>query len=355
MLVAFRSQHLPAGNTALVHAKEDAQQHREAQQGANQHHVAINRKADYEQNDQDVEQAQQQHGADLLEAHGQDAVVNMVFVGGEGRTAGHHPQGEHAQSIEQRHKQNTHRYGGRSRAERLPYAQAHLNELNGQHRYNKAANQRAGVAHENGGAVEVVAQEAQHAPNQADGHIHVVTEGRATVGVEIKPEGAGNNQHNRARQTVEAIDEVDGIGDTHNYCQGEGIAHSDGEGLDAQNALEAGDADVSHYHHNAGGQQLAHELLCHRHTYQVVLKPHEKQDDAARQQLLNAVRLIERSEDGEGRHEAGKYSYPAQAGREGLVHRAPIGRIEHILEVGNVDNGWHRKQRHQKGPHPGKT
>ena len=107
--------------------------------------------------------------------------------------------------------------------------------------HEQAQEQRAGIAHEGPGRVEVVGQEADAHPEGDHGDERAEVVGREIAQVDeaqaVDGEGAGRDGHDPGGEPVEAVDEVDGVGDDDDPQRREQRRHV---GRQDQEAHEAG-------------------------------------------------------------------------------------------------------------------
>ena len=128
-----------------------------------------------------------------------------------------------------------------------------------------------GVPHKNLGGRPVIGQEADAAPGQGAGD-----DGHTWIGIDQGDDDqahAGDGRH-ASRQAVQAVNQIDGIGDEDNPEQG------DGDGQDAQipvpaqghQAAEKVDL-VAAQHRHSGSRQLHHQLFHSRQVVDVIKDP----------------------------------------------------------------------------------
>ena len=152
------------------------------------------------------------HGLVVVEPQPQQLVMHVVRIRAEQRPALAEALGHHHQRIDHRQPQQHQRSGGAHGAVRC------LHEQHRQHGHTETQELAAAVAHENSRRKRVEAEEAQQCAAQRDrDHGNARVAARASK----QEQRCGDQQRRTACQPVQAVREVDGVGDTQDEqsCQ----------------------------------------------------------------------------------------------------------------------------------------
>ena len=280
------------------------------------------------------------------EAHRQELVVDVRLVRQEGILAVADPPQHHADHVqrgdEQHAEGNQHRGTGY-----LVGSGTRIHAVFHREQAQQVAQQQAArVAHENlpapGGVPENVVGEKGN--QHADAHkSHQGVDPPAAVDEHTAEHGQGDHAQTGG-EAVDAVDQVDGVGDEDHQHQRQRDAEPGSDGVDAEQAVEVVDVQPRKGKHQ-GGQKLDHELLAVADTYQVVGNAHYVEQRQARgeQQQLGrhagkeqAVRgTVQQQAQGDEQAHAEQddreEAYAPQTGDQVTVNLAGIGHVEQTL------------------------
>ena len=290
------------------------------------------------------------HGRAGREAHGQELVVDVVLVRQEGVPAVAHAVQDDAYHVQRRDQQHAegHQHG---RAAGLGQRVARVHAVaHGEQAEQVAQHQAARVAHEDfpaaGGVAEDVVGEEGDEHADAD-------ESHQGVDPPVVPDeqAAEHGQRHHAQpggQPIDAVDEVDGVGDEHHQHQREGHADEGREHVDAEEPVEVVDVEPGEGEHQRG-EQLHDELLGVAHADEVVRHAHdvEQGESGSEQQQLGGhgrrQQLVQRpseqqaqpDEAAHAEEDDGEEAEPAQTRHEGVVHLPLVGHVEEPFAEGD--------------------
>ena len=213
----------------------------------------------------------------------------------------------------------------------------------GQHKAQKSG---AGVAHKNGGGIKVIGNKAHtgaHQRRQQD---------RADHGCRIRDQQQGDDEHsaggngrNACRQTVQAVDEVDGVGDGDDPDDRHGVGQPIRQGK-AHKMLDA--AAVKDYDDRRC--DLHAEFRQGRQGQNVVHHAQDHDDDRAQKNTLQLGAHVQILEDQDADDEAQEDSKAAHSGNGDMVHPALVLGDVHSADLFRQ----HLDQRRQRaGNHSG--
>ena len=255
-------------------------------------------------------------GPPLREPDVRETVMEVRAVRLVQRTPVLQPLGEDERRVHDRHGEHDQREEQGDGGRRFQEA------LHRERRENEAEQERSGVAHEDPGRIEVVAQE----PEARSGHDRR-EDRRLRVAQRERDHGkrrAGDRTDPRG-ETIHPVEEIDHVHDRDDPDEGQGDADPDGEVLDAEEGeREAVDRDPE-ADRDRGGEALAPELRPPVQAAEVVDDPDTGRDRGSEQD--SPVRPVQLQE-GERRHEdAEQERDPAQAGDRPDVQAPPLTRL----------------------------
>ena len=224
--------------------------------------------------------------------------------------------------------------------------------LDGHHRQDIPQEGGARVPHEDLGRVHVVGQEAQAPAGQGgheDGHIGLADHQGDDQ------QGHGADGGHAAGQAVQAVDEVDGVGDGHDPD------HRHGDGQPAQLPVQVrgehvgvGDGldHVAGEHRHQGGHDLHHEFEHGGQGVDVVKDAQHHDDHGAQQHAPHLGGQLQKEQHAE--QEAQEDGQPAHAGDGVVVHAAAVlGHVHRLHPDGQVFHHRRGHQGHHQGHHQG--
>ena len=318
------------------------------QQGA----VDVGHQQDVDQAEEAGHRHQADHGTTGRQADGKQLMMDVILVGLEGVAAIAQAVEHHPDDVERRQQQ-----GAEGDEEGVVRRDDHrrgiLAILDGQETEGIAQRQAARIAHEDlAGAVGIAENVVIEEGNEdAEG-------GGRKHGIAPQPfldEQAGENEQGypaqTGRQSVDTIDEVDGIGDEHHRENSKGNGDEVRQLMDAQQTVEVVDAQAGQ-REQAGTEDLYQELLAIADTDQVVGDAYQvehghaaNEEEHLGKEMLR-IRRCKRvtaqqtygKHQGVGEEDRRKERHTAQA-RNGLrVYFPLIGNIEQPLPDGDQEN-----------------
>ena len=243
----------------------------------------------------------------------------MTAVGAHDRFFIDQPSEDGEKSIENRHSQNQHRDRNGKQCRALDRAQY---GKGGEH---EAQKQRTAVSHKDLGRIKVKGQKAQRAAGNRQ-HCAGRLVGSVNVG------GVGYAQRNDRRgtgcQSVKAVDEIDGVGDTHDPDDGDHEAEHRAQLAVAlpEKVGDKLDADAVYIHHHRY-RQLADKLKPGRKPPDVVNDAQQVDEHAADHDINDPFIEAQKSQHAHGA--AHKDGQPAEARHGLVVHPASIAGYIH--------------------------
>jgi len=292
------------------------EQRREGREGEDHFQVRLEAHEVGAQHQRDLEHIDQQHRLAVCKAERQQAVVQVVVVGREGRAPGAQACQHHRERVDDRQPEQQQRQGR---------AEGRVVALRGEQRQcpdAEAEHLAAAVAHEDTGRVCVESQEAEHGAglDEGDGG-----DRRAARHGREQRDRAQAEQHQPPGETIESVGEVDGVGDADQEHEGDQCRDRGGERLESADS-ERADVDSADDHGEADGEHLAREFEAVPQREAVVPQAEEQEHRESEQQT--AHRRGQRHGEQQRREEPRGHGEPADPRhrcRVNLAGSRPIG------------------------------
>lgn len=222
--------------------------------------------------------------------------------------------------------------------------------------YHVAQKEASGVAHE-GFPVPCLAEhveEEEHEDATREAGANQIEE--LCVEVEIEHGERPENHHGeRGGESVDAVDEVDGIHDEQNDEHGDRIACPQGDGMDPEEAVEVVYLQVAQWHEQCS-DGLNHEFGTCVHAFEVVDEANDVDHYCTQNhkhggcaQLDFAVAVAHLKADEESNHHGWQKHHAAQSWNGLLVDLASVGLVVEVIDFAVADDERDGKQRHECG------
>jgi hypothetical protein len=163
--------------------------------------------------EEDADHVDRQYCRAVRQSHVQQTVVQMAFIRAGNRLFVDDPPDDGEKRVP---KRNAEHHDGDDKGDEQRLFEAH----DGERRQVEAQKQRAGVSHENTGRMEIEIEKAEYGSqqNEAVNRDRVIVSRRAAAGHNQCHDGHRSCRDRRypCGQAVQAVDQVDGVGDTDN-------------------------------------------------------------------------------------------------------------------------------------------
>lgn len=211
-------------------------------------------------------------------------MMNMRAIGLEGGFAPHGPKAKDPERIKKGNNQDGDSYGWH-RFYIIMFMRQLIafDKRNGQNREGEAQQKRARIAHKNLGGTSIVIKEsgqrAQHSKGQ-NGQIE------SAKLIEPKAQGSAANDANRGGQSIDAINEIEGIdNDQHTEDRKRG-RQGIGNIIDPKNTVKTAEINARLEDQNTGGHNLAQKLFDRAERDNIILGPNQENDDIGAKDIL---------------------------------------------------------------------
>lgn len=304
--------------------------------------------------DQDKHQREQTdayHYLSHFQTTSQQLVMDMVLVRQERVLLVSQSVAHHSHHVEQRHQ-----HGGK-RQHHVIVAHGtgmhiHRTQVNHQETDDISQRQRSRIAHKELPAPQGISKHVVEP--ERDNH----TQCRDTeqgIGVQSQPDMQPRQSHQRdgtepRRQAVDAVNQVDGIGNIHHDEHGERHAHPWRQLIDSEESVERLDP-YTRSHEQARRQYLHNELLLVPHAYQVVGESHQEQHHATHQQCQKLIRhlpvqrpavqphqVMHQHQTTHGNQHHGEERQTAQSWYRSMMHLSLVRHIKQSLLMRDEQN-----------------
>ena len=332
-----------------------------------QHHIEQKDEVDVNQGSQpQVEQGKKggneengDHGRAVAHAQGQELVVNVGLVGHEGILMAPDAAEHHAYHIETRHHKQRKDHHQRIEGESADAAVVHA-ETDGQQTENQTDGLAAAIAHKDftphlGAPEHVVDEEGHEGAERGKREDGIGPVAAKTVEAAQKEQG----YHGEAGgQTVDAVNQVDGVDDKHQQHGGKGHAHPGRKLVHAEKAVQVVEPYAGTDNHD-GADELGEELGLVAHADEVVGHAFHIEDDQRREAegQMGAVGHVGHAGAGRGDEceqtyhqgqrngDDGGKGHAPQTGHNAFVDLAFVGKVKKFLLVGYQDDFRNHKSR----------
>lgn len=183
-----------------------------------------------------------------------------------------------------------------------------FDELDGQNRHDEANQHGARVSHENAGGSSVKPQESQERTRQAETKDRVLGE---TQEIEPEPKGGRSHDPDRARETVDPVDEIEGVRHHHTREDGEDVAKPNWKIPDTEQSVERRELNAGEVHENDCSDDLSREFFPGPQIYQIIFDAHEEQHQDRADDVLEFEDLRLIRPEGDGKKQTGKNGHSA--------------------------------------------
>lgn len=177
-------------------------------------------------------------------------------------------------------------------------------ELDHQDRRNQADEHRSRIPHKYPGRRDIVSKEGNGCSRQRKGNnceINTINEEKPGA------EGNGNQSSQTTCQSVDTIDEVEGIDDhqdrKHRQQDGSNLRHL----INAEDAIQAGQPHLRFEDQDETGKNLPHHFPVWRHGKDIILGPDQKDDDKRTKDILKIPEDLKRGPEYNTKDDACKY------------------------------------------------
>ena len=221
-----------------------------------------------------------------------------------------------------------------------------LHGLQGNAGHHEAQELGAGVSHENFRRIEVIGKEAQSAAGYSQ---HQQGCFRMTGHDRRIGDAKRGDQGDPCRQSVQTVDEVDGVGKAHDpeHCQD---AHQHRRQENVAGLVVERNVNESDFRpggkNNQTGKDLAAQFHLRRHVSQVIVETHQINEGPAENDTHDFHRVGRHDQD--GRHRSQVNGQSAKAGNRLAVHPASVLWNVYSADLGRQFNA---DRSHQPGHH----
>ncbi len=200
----------------------------------------------------------------------------------------------------------------------------------------EADEQSPGIAEEHGGSAEGVAQETEQAAKRAESRFRARPRPSSvpTSSLAAKKSGGGDQADSRGLESIESVDEIEGIGRDEEPAHGEDQAQEEGTG-DAKSTPER----------DRGGEDLAQQLEARRELKKSSRMPVAKMT-AAPGRSFQASGVGEQADESDD--EGGGDGDAAEARDQVGVNFAETGAVDDIVGAKNVADDGREEERDQE-------
>lgn len=287
-------------------------------------------------------------------SQGYENVVQVGLVGRKGRASLHHARGHYAQRIEHRNAQCGQCKGDEPDVRRdMFHAEGPVSQYGSyEYRHDDAQDERAAVAdeHSRSLAENVVQKEWNERSAGYDGQ-----QGHFYVACHIKycSEDRGRQNAVARRKPVYAVDQVDGVDDTHDRENRQGYADPGRERLDAPEPVEIIDAVASDEYQQQHDQYFDHQAQAGRKVQYVVHRTGVEHDHHRHGDGEQAGVIDQHTQYAQAAHNPEKYGDTAHDGNRSLLQFAGVGVVDDALHEGDFHqlgmDPSHQQQRSEEG------
>ena len=307
------------------------------------------------------------HGLAVAEAHVEELVVDVVAVWQERAAAAAYAVDEDPDDIEHGNQQERESQDDGTGQPGVLDGIGHA-ETDAQNAEQEADGQRAGVAHEELAAAAGLAEDVAMEERDEDAQRGEAEERMQPV-AQVGEEEAERQKGDAAQaggQTVDAIDEVDGIEDEDDGQDRERKADPQGEGMDAEQTVEVveieagkGDEDAADQLYEefgpvADADEVVHQATEEQDEQRAADGEHFERQDPAQHGSADQL-VVEQDGHEQSDGDAGEKGQAAQAGHIALVELASVVRIEqataggHQGDAGQDEAATHQTRNERKG------